>query len=593
MRLKNFVLLITVILINPGISMTNADLVAHWKLDEQTGTVANDSSGNGHNGRLMGGMSFDKNSVIGVIGNALDFDGRDDYIVAETVLLPPNAFTIALWFNPDSNLDSSSNRMDLVYWGGRIKPHGDKPYLTFNRFKTGEIRLFLSIIGVEYNIKTTTNSWKASTWYHIATTFDGAEIRIYVNGALENTVTHPGRHHASNSVYFGIRTDGQYAFDGKLDDIRIYDLALTGNEISQLGNLSPELLKLIGEVRDAETTVKKQNPEEAMAFLEKKISECEQWREKNPNDVGLYYKTLFSDLYFLLAKVKEKNGLSKKDIVAAYERAVSAFNNSGAAFVWLFENVPAEQYGSIVKTFIKNNMPEYQNISKQFESSGNWQAFKAFLDVVFSSDENPVASAKYIEKGLNKDNAWKKQYLEYCKGKAHLTEYVFEKDCEIAEMYMTKGDFKNAADVYRNVLKQCLPNQDKSGLEFKICKCIFDGGEYQNAIIELDGFIVRNRANNERLTKEAMLMICQCYIHLGDSDKALNELNRLTNEYPPARQTPEFGFFTGYCYMLQGKIDKATEAFNLLVQNYPQSSCANKAKLCLLKIKNMPESEKK
>jgi tetratricopeptide (TPR) repeat protein len=593
MRSKNFVLLITVTLISLGAGIADADLVAHWKLDEQSGTVASDSSGNGHNGRLMGGMSFDKNSVVGVIGNALDFDGRDDYIVAETVSLSPNAFTIALWFNPDSNLDNSSNRMDIVYWGGRIKPHGDKPYLTFNKFKTGEVRLFVSVVGVEYSINTTTNSWQGSTWYHIAATFDGAELKIYVNGALENTAAHPGRHHPSSSVYFGIRTDGQYAFDGKLDDIRIYDHALTGDEIAQLGNLSPTLRKLIGEVREAEVIVKKQSPEEATAFLEKTISECEQWRDKNPNDTGLYYKTMFSDLYFFLAKVKEKSGLPKEDIVAAYEHAVSAFNNGGAAFVWLFANVSAERYGGIVKTFVRNNTPECQNISKQFESCGNWQAFKAFLDVVFNVTENPLASAKSIGKGLNKEGVWKRQYLEYCRDKANLTEYIFEKDCEIAETYITKSDFKNAADVYRNILKQCLPNQDKSGLEFKICRCIFDGGDYQNAINELNSFIVRNKANNERLMKDAMLMICQCYIHLGEADKALNELSRLANEYPQMKQTPELGFSTGYCYMLQGSADKATEAFNLVVQNYPQSSYANKAKLCLVKIKNTPESEKK
>lgn len=137
---------------------------------------------------------------------------------------------------------------------------------------------------------------------------------------------------------------------------------------------------------------------------------------------------------------------------------------------------------------------------------------------------------------------------------------------------------------------QIRTNQDSNS---KICRCIFDGGDYQNAITELNGFVAKHKSNNERLIKDAMLMVCQCYVQLDQADKALNELSGLANEYPQMRQTPEFGFSTGYCYMLQGRTDKATEAFNLVVQNYPQSSYANKAKLCLVKIKNTPESEKK
>ena len=586
-KVKN--LIVSVMTMCAAANMANAELVGYWMLDEISGTIASDASGNGHDARLMGGLSFDSNSVPGIIGEALALDGRDDYLVAESLSLPTNAFTIALWFNPDFNLDAGSNRMDLVYWGGQVKPYGDKPYLTFNKLSSGEIGFHVSIGQTEYDISTKTSSWTSSTWYHIAATFDGTDIKIYVNGILENTAAHPGTHYASNSVYFGIRTDGQYAFDGKLDDIRIYDEALKENEIAQLGNLSPELQKLIIDISRIEETIKRLKPQEAIGVLENKIAECELWKEKNRNYVRFYYKPLFSDLYFLLAKAKEAGGLPKKDIVDAYEKATSSYNKAGEVFLWLFSNVPPERYTSIVKTFAQTDGHNYHNISKQLESGKNWPAFKLFIDTVFSRVENPTTVAKSIGNGLG---VWKREYFEYCKSKAQLTEYIFEKDYEAAEQYIAKKDFKSAADVYRNIIKQCGAYQDKTGLELKVCRCLLDAGDYQNAIIELGHFIDSNKSSDKKSIKEAVLMKSQCYIQLGDPNKALDEFAKLTAEYPETKWTAEFGFYTAYCYMLQGKSDKAAETFNFVIQNYPESSYANNARLCLSRIKNTMEKER-
>jgi hypothetical protein len=48
-----------------GAGVVNAGLVGHWELDETSGTIVHDSSGNGHHGTLLGGLSFDSNSVGG------------------------------------------------------------------------------------------------------------------------------------------------------------------------------------------------------------------------------------------------------------------------------------------------------------------------------------------------------------------------------------------------------------------------------------------------------------------------------------------------------------------------------------------------
>ena len=57
-------------------STASADLVGHWKLDDGSGTVAADSSGNGHNGTLQGNPQW----IEGLFGMALEFDGSPDRV---------------------------------------------------------------------------------------------------------------------------------------------------------------------------------------------------------------------------------------------------------------------------------------------------------------------------------------------------------------------------------------------------------------------------------------------------------------------------------------------------------------------------------
>lgn len=75
-------------------------LVAHWKLDETSGTTAADSAGGDNTGTLNNGPSW----VTGTIGGGLDFDGTDDYLNAPLTTIPTGvgSRTVALWFNADN-----------------------------------------------------------------------------------------------------------------------------------------------------------------------------------------------------------------------------------------------------------------------------------------------------------------------------------------------------------------------------------------------------------------------------------------------------------------------------------------------------------
>jgi len=197
---------------------TEPGLVGWWRLDGD----AIDSSGNGHDGTIQG----DPQSADGKIGGALDFDG-DDNISITGLQLPTEAFTIALWFNPLSTLNAASTRQDLLYW----QVGNGRPHVTFNRSGTGEIGLWPNVDGDLEGPLTTTRSWAAANWYHIAATFDGSDFKIYVDGNLESTVNHPGVHADASDLLIGSRTNQRNYFQGKIDDVRLYEMALTDSQI--------------------------------------------------------------------------------------------------------------------------------------------------------------------------------------------------------------------------------------------------------------------------------------------------------------------------------------------------------------------------
>jgi hypothetical protein len=206
----------------PVIAVTDPNLTAWWMLDAGSGTTALDWSGHGNNGTLQG----DPQWVAGYDGGGLALDGTGDNIYVSSAQLPTSAFTVELWFNPSFNLDPGDPRIDFLYW-----QTGSRPHLTFNRSGAGEIGLWPNIDGDFDGPLTATSSWDAGSWYHIAATFDGVSFRIYVNGNMEGVVSHPGTHSSASGLYIGCRSNQINYFTGTIDDVRLYDKALSQDEI--------------------------------------------------------------------------------------------------------------------------------------------------------------------------------------------------------------------------------------------------------------------------------------------------------------------------------------------------------------------------
>ena len=86
----------------------DSGLVAYWSFDDSTAT---DNSGNGHDGTI-----YDATPVLGVHGQALDFDGINNYVEVDNApdLNPPNAITLVAWYRPDSSMGQGSGNDPII-----------------------------------------------------------------------------------------------------------------------------------------------------------------------------------------------------------------------------------------------------------------------------------------------------------------------------------------------------------------------------------------------------------------------------------------------------------------------------------------------
>ena len=213
-----------------GTGGPDPSLVGHWKLDETTGTDAIDSSGNGNDGTMEGSMDAEDDSVPGKSGTALDFDGTDDYIKTNTAIFNPSTtnFTASLWVRPTAlDLDAGADRAILTQNNGTGTGRG------WLYIDAGNQKLASFIGG---GGKDSGHTLQINNWIHITLVYDVStdSITWYINGVQGPTNTSVGMETATGELYIGSGKAGQQNFKGKIDDVRIYNRALSAAEIASL-----------------------------------------------------------------------------------------------------------------------------------------------------------------------------------------------------------------------------------------------------------------------------------------------------------------------------------------------------------------------
>ena len=199
-------------------------LVGYWSFDEGTGKKTVDASGNGLDGEFSGAPKW----VEGKFGSALEFDGEDDYVkVADDNALDlTDEVTLMAWFNPSAALTSR-----------RMMVKNNSIFVIFDFGNASSVDFLVKPDNLFAQSKTT--DWKIGQWYHFAGTFDGKTLRVYVDGELEGETPNNSPITPSDLDFwiggddFGRPTDH---FPGKIDEVRIYEKALSRANIQKVMN---------------------------------------------------------------------------------------------------------------------------------------------------------------------------------------------------------------------------------------------------------------------------------------------------------------------------------------------------------------------
>lgn len=197
--------------------------------DESAGTTAADATGNGFNGTLVNGGTW----VAGRQGNALAFDGVDDYLSLPSGLVSGlSDFSIAAWVWWDA-----ARNWERVFDFGTGTGH----YMFLSpRAGSGKVRFAITTNGSSgEEILEGTGALPTGQWVHVAVTLSGKTGSLYVNGALANTNTAmwfaPFRLGNTTQNWLGrSQFSADPTFRGKIDDFQIHRGALSAAQVAAL-----------------------------------------------------------------------------------------------------------------------------------------------------------------------------------------------------------------------------------------------------------------------------------------------------------------------------------------------------------------------
>jgi len=218
----------------PALWPNEDGLVGWWKLDESSGTLAADSSAYGHNGTLLNGPTWTTGPVVG----ALNFDGTNDQVTIadSTALRIAGDITIAFWTKKNAEATLSSSLIAKANTSVRN-------YVIWEDAGAGKRLLFqqLTSSGQGINLWTTT-TLEVGIGYHVAAVVRGTNAYFYINGRLDNSGTRTiAAPTTTDPVTFGY-SGWNDRYPGVLDEVLIYNRALTTDEIidlSLIGNGRP------------------------------------------------------------------------------------------------------------------------------------------------------------------------------------------------------------------------------------------------------------------------------------------------------------------------------------------------------------------
>lgn len=216
-------------------------LVGHWTFDGPTvsGTdplKVNDLSGNGNQGSAV---NADVERAIGKIGQALAFGGTADVdfvqVGTDAESLRVTDGTVSAWVFQEGSIIHGSARGDGIVHHPGHNNSDSQAYTLELQENSGNLflkcELEINDPSLQVVVPPETNVWK-----HYACTWDGTTVRLYADGVEVGQTAQTGTpSYAGNGIFFiGRNRNGGKPMKGKIDDVRIYNRALTEQEIQRL-----------------------------------------------------------------------------------------------------------------------------------------------------------------------------------------------------------------------------------------------------------------------------------------------------------------------------------------------------------------------
>lgn len=227
--------LILIGLIFTGLSYAKIDsgtCVGLWLFDEGEGDIAKDSSGNGNDGKIIGEAEW----VEGKFGKALDFDGVDDYVDCGN----------------DESINKITDAITVVAWGYSRTAEMYTYILSNDRDCCGNYRgysLCLNITNAAFfqiwdsnntNHRVTCGKPSLEDWHHLAGTYDGNQLKIYLDGEFVKSLAFAGTIGVPASFNLAIGGMGfdpkTYNINGVIDEVAIFRSALTEKDLDRIMN---------------------------------------------------------------------------------------------------------------------------------------------------------------------------------------------------------------------------------------------------------------------------------------------------------------------------------------------------------------------
>ncbi len=208
-----------------------AGLAGFWKLNETSGTVAMDATGNGNSGALVNNPQW----AAGKLGNALQFNGNNYVSVPSSpgLEINGNAISFGAWYYHTSTTDGfllGKTVSDFTYMLSVNK--GAQQFQV--QLVTGGKR---TVLGIPAKSKPGELTKYNNTWVHLFVVYNGSTIKVYVNGVEQFSQAASGAVQSNTDAFaIGARGgDGSWTrFNSKIDEVRVYNRALTAQEVSAI-----------------------------------------------------------------------------------------------------------------------------------------------------------------------------------------------------------------------------------------------------------------------------------------------------------------------------------------------------------------------